>query len=121
MPLLPKYQINKCVQRSMEISNKVSIAEIPGWDNLLYSEIHEHSLQDEVIREGNQREKNFRKSLSWIVTPKKKKKLKEENTRKKWGKKNQEIIKSQYSQTPTCDFNKPWFYRPFLKLMLYPH
>lgn len=43
----------------MEITNTVSIAEIPGWHNLLYSEIHEHSLQDEMIREGNQRKKTL--------------------------------------------------------------
>lgn len=104
MPLLPKYQINNCVQRSMEISSKVSIAEIPGWDNLLYSEIHEHSLQDEVIREGNQREKKFRKSLSWIVTPKKRKSRKKKIPGKNGEPPPQEIIKSQYSQTPTCDF-----------------
>lgn len=73
MPLLPKYQINNCVQRYMEISNKVSIAEIPGWDNLLYSEIHEHSLHDEVIREGNQREKNLESHSHGLWLPKKEK------------------------------------------------
>jgi len=59
LPLLPKYQISKCVQGSTEITNIVSIAEIPDCIKLLYSEIHEHSLQDKVIRERNQRKKTL--------------------------------------------------------------
>lgn len=64
LSLLPKYQINKHIQGSMGITNKVSIAEIPGWHNFLYAEIHEHSLQDKVIREWNQRREKRSEKVS---------------------------------------------------------
>lgn len=73
LPLLPKHQINKCVPRSMEITNKVSVAEIPGWHSLLYSEIHMHSLKDEVIRKGNQRKKALESHSRGLWPPKKEK------------------------------------------------